>query len=121
MKTKPRIEIDLAKVEQYSQYCDNEEEIALALGISYRTLCSRKKEFADFATAIKKGKAKANTFVGGKLMEKIKAGDTASIIFYLKTRCKWTEKQQLEVQTTEKAPEGLTEVFAKLNKGVTND
>lgn len=114
------IEIDLKKVEQLAQYCDNEEEIALALGVSYSTLRNRKREFDEFNTAIKKGKAKANTFVGGKLMEKIKEGDTASIIFYLKTRCKWTEKQQLEVQTTEKAPEGLTEVFAKLHKGKPN-
>lgn len=66
-RTRPRIQIDLEKVEQLAQVCDNEEEIALALGISYRTLRNRKKDFANFATAIKKGKAKANAFVGGKL------------------------------------------------------
>lgn len=116
MITKPKIQIDLAKVEQLAQVCDSEEEIALALGISYTTLRNRKKEFVDFATAIKRGKAKANAFVGGKLMEKIKDGDTASIIFYMKSRCKWSEKQQLELQTPDTAPEGLNEVFAKLHK-----
>lgn len=53
-RTRPRIQIDLEKVEQLAQVCDNEEEIALALGISYRTLQNRKKDFANFATAIKK-------------------------------------------------------------------
>lgn len=42
-RTRPRIQIDLEKVEQLAQVCDNEEEIALALGISYRTLQNRKK------------------------------------------------------------------------------
>ena len=90
------IPIDLKKVEEYAQLCDNEAEIALALGISQDTLTRRKQTRADFAEAIKRGKAKANIFVGGKLMQKIKAGDTASIIFYLKTRCGWKETQKIE-------------------------
>ena len=53
-RTRPRIQIDLEKVEQLAQVCDNEEEIALALGISDRTLQNRKKDFANFATAIKR-------------------------------------------------------------------
>nr|DAO35473.1 MAG TPA: terminase small subunit [Caudoviricetes sp.] len=97
MKTKPRIQIDLRKVEEYAQVCDNEEEIANALGISYSTLQSRKRENEDFRSAIKRGKAKANVFVGGKLMEKIKSGDTASIIFYMKSRCGWREVNRTEL------------------------
>ena len=71
MKTKPKIQIDLAKVEQFAQVCDNEEEIALALGVSYSTLLNRKKESEDFREAIKRGKAKANVFVGGRRMSLI--------------------------------------------------
>lgn len=98
--------------------CDSEEEIALALGISQATLIRRKKEYADFANAIKRGKAKANVFVGGKLMQKIKNGDTASIIFYLKTRCGWKETQKIEADVTqrEKIPEGLPAMYAALKK-----
>lgn len=116
METKPRIQIDLRKVEEYAQVCDNEEEIANALGISYSTLQSRKRENEEFKTAIKRGKAKANVFVGGKLMEKIKAGDTACTIFYLKARCGWRETQKIEadVFTREEPPEGLVEIYAKL-------
>lgn len=81
-RTRPRIQIDLEKVEQLAQVCDNEEEIALALGISYRTLQNRKKDFANFATAIKKGKAKANAFVGGKLMGSHSRGESGQRPFF---------------------------------------
>ena len=91
-RTRPRIQIDLEKVEQLAQVCDNEEEIALALGISYR-----KKDFANFATAIKKGKAKANAFVGGKLMSLIREGNPAATIFYMKSRCGWKETDRKEI------------------------
>lgn len=97
METKPRIQIDLRKVEEYAQVCNNEEEIANALGISYTTLKARKRESDQFASAIKRGKAKANVFVGGKLMEKIRGGDTASIIFYMKARCGWKETSRNEL------------------------
>lgn len=114
----PRIQVDLKKVEEYAQVCDSEEEIALALGISYATLQRRKKDFEEFAEAIKRGKAKANVFVGGKLMQKIKEGDTASTIFYLKTRCGWRETQRIEadVKARGEIPEGLPAMYAKLKK-----
>lgn len=112
------IPIDLKKVEEYAQLCDNEAEIALALGISQDTLTRRKQSRADFAEAIKRGKAKANIFVGGKLMQKIKEGDTASTIFYLKTRCGWKETQKIEadVKARGEIPEGLPAMYAKLKK-----
>lgn len=112
------IPIDLKKVEEYAQVCDNEAEIALALGISQDTLTRRKQSRADFAEAIKRGKAKANVFVGGKLMQKIKEGDTAATIFYLKTRCGWKETQKIEadVKARGEIPEGLPAMYAKLKK-----
>lgn len=93
----PRIQIDLKKVEEYAQVCDSEEEIALALGISYGTFQNRKRDYSEFCEAVKRGKAKANVFVGGKLMQKIKEGDTASTIFYLKSRCGWRETSRQEL------------------------
>ena len=99
-----KIEIDLAKVEQCAQICDNEEEIALTLGMSYRTLLRRKKDYVDFVAAIKRGKAKANVFVGGKLMEQVKAGNIAATIFWMKSRCGWKETQRQEVTGSNGAP-----------------
>lgn len=100
----PRIVAELDKVEQLARVCDNEEEIALALGMSYRTLQRRKKDYVDFVDAIKRGKAKANIFVGGKLMEQIKAGNIAATIFWMKTRCGWKETQRQEVTGANGAP-----------------
>lgn len=113
------IEIDLKKVEEYAQVCDNEEEIALALGISQDTLTRRKQNYAEFAAAIKRGKAKANVFVGGKLMDQIKNGNIAATIFYLKSRCGWKETQRLEgdLTTTAKPPEGLRDIYNALARG----
>lgn len=102
--SRQEIPIDLKKVEEYAQVCDSEEEIALALGVSQATLIRRKKAYDDFANAIKRGKAKANVFVGGKLMQKIKDGDTASIIFYLKARCGWRETNRTELSGINGAP-----------------
>lgn len=114
MRTKPRIEIDLAKVEQYAQVCDNEEEIALALGVSYSTLQNRKREFVDFANAIKRGKAAANIFVGGRLMNLVKEGNPAATIFWMKSRCGWKETQRIE--TGEAQTESLKGVYAKMRE-----
>lgn len=110
----------MKKVEEYAQFCDSEEEIALALGISYSTLRRRKADNEQFEQAIKRGKAKANVFVGGKLMQKIKEGDVTAMIFYLKTRCKWNEKQILDVTTREEVPEGATALYAKIKAAYGN-
>lgn len=114
------IPIDLRKVEEYAQACDSEEEIARALGISQDTLTRRKKDYADFADAIKRGKAKANIFVGGKLMQACRAGNITAIIFYLKTRAGWKETQRIEADVTQRegVPEGLPAIYAALKKHV---
>lgn len=91
-----KISIDLKKVEQYAQVCDSDAEIAMALGISYSTLKSRKRDSDLFDQAIKRGRAKANVFVGGKLMDAIKRGNMAATIFYLKTRCGWKETSVID-------------------------
>ena len=124
MKTKPKIQIDLAKVEQFAQVCDNEEEIALALGVSYSTLLNRKKESEDFREAIKRGKAKANVFVGGRLMSLIKEGNSAATIFWLKAKCGWRETNRTELTGVDGKPiqasvknegvDGWEQVFQKM-------
>lgn len=62
------------------------EQIALNLGICYDTLNERRKEFPDFAEAIKRGKAKGIATISNKLFEKAKEGDNTAMIFYLKNR-----------------------------------
>src|SRR6056300_903430 len=91
MITKPKIQIDLAKVESLAANGLTQEQIACALGISETTLHQRKRDSADFAAAIKRGKAKGIALVTNKLMESIKGGNMTGMIFFLKTQAGWKE------------------------------
>lgn len=39
---------------------------------------------------------KANATIGGVLFNKAKSGDTAAMIFWMKTRARWTERHELD-------------------------
>ena len=97
MITKPKIQIDLKQVESLAANGLTQEQIAAALGISERTLRSRKGEIADFADAIKRGKAKGIALVTNKLMESIKGGNMTGMIFFLKTQAGWKETNVQEL------------------------
>ena len=84
MRTKPKIELDLEKVEEYAGLGLTREEIALSLGVSYSTLNRRVKESEEVDAAMKRGRAKANIKVGNALMKAIEGGNVTAIIFYLK-------------------------------------
>jgi hypothetical protein len=91
MITKPKIQIDLKQVESLAANGLTQEQIASALGISETTLHQRKRDSADFAAAIKRGKAKGIAVVTNKLMESIKGGNMTGMIFFLKTQAGWKE------------------------------
>lgn len=82
----------------------NKKQIAEALGIGRSTLFDKIGEYPDFEDAINKGKAKGIAHVAGKLMAKVSALDTASIIFYLKTQAGWREGQTIEMTGANGAP-----------------
>jgi len=48
-------------------------------------------------------KAKANATIGGALFNKAKAGDTAAMIFWMKTQARWTERQEIDHTTAGQA------------------
>lgn len=120
MRTKPKIELDLEKVEEYAGLGLTREEIALSLGVSYSTLNRRVKESEEVDAAMKRGRAKANIKVGNALMKAIEGGNVTAIIFYLKARAGWTEKQQIEaeIKSQKNVPEGLPAIYAKLKEQV---
>ena len=97
MITKPKIHIDLKQVESLAANGLTQEQIAAALGISESTLHQRKRDSADFAAAIKRGKAKGIALVTNKLMESIKGGNMTGMIFFLKTQAGWKETNLHEV------------------------
>ncbi|HHF3743728.1 TPA: LuxR C-terminal-related transcriptional regulator [Haemophilus influenzae] len=111
-KTKPKIEIDLSMVESLAAQGLTNQQIADSLGISERTLQNRKKDNAEFAEAIKKGKAKGIEVVTNALMKKIKSGNVTAMIFFLKTQGGWKENNQLEIEMKkEKKLPTLAELF----------
>jgi len=115
MITKPKIHIDLKQVESLAANGLTQEQIAAALGISETTLHQRKRDSADFAAAIKRGKAKGIALVTNKLMESIKGGNMTGMIFFLKTQAGWKETNvqehtganggAIQVNTTVMTPE----------------
>lgn len=101
MRTKPKIQIDLAKVESLGAQGLTNAQIAAALGISETTLYNNQRNSAEFEAAIKKGKAKGIALATNKLFEKIRAGDLGAICFFLKCRGEWSEKLKLDHSSTD--------------------
>ena len=60
------------------------------LGIDDKTLRKHYREELDQA------KAKANATIGGALFNKAKGGDTAAMIFWMKTQAQWRETSAVE-------------------------
>lgn len=71
------------------------EEIANTLDISHDTLTRHYKK------ELKNGLTKANFAIAQSLYKKAQGGDTACMIFWLKTRARWRETgdEKPEVQT----------------------
>jgi len=67
------------------------EVLAKCMGVSQGVL------HKYYKVDLEVGAAECTALVAGKLMEKIRSGDTASIIFYLRTRGKWAPKNELEI------------------------
>jgi hypothetical protein len=65
--------------------------IASIIGIDDKTLAKHYREELDHAMA------QANATIGGALFNKAKGGDTAAMIFWMKTRAGWREKQDIDL------------------------
>ena len=93
--------------------------IARVIGIDKKTLRLHYRDELDLAMV------KANATIGGKLFNKARDGDTASMIFWLKTRAKWREKSDVNLTSDDRSmspkaaldvsrlsPEALAEIVA---------
>ena len=99
MITKPKIEIDLAKVEELASRLLSKEQIAISLGISTATLYNRQLEDVEFLEAIKRGRQKGVAMVANKLVESAMDGNTTAQIFVLKTHGgpDWKDRQDVNL------------------------
>jgi len=120
MKTKPKIEIDIKKVESFAERGLSQEQISAALGISETTLYARKRESEEFAEAIKRGRAKGVGFVANKLMEQIGGGNVTAMIFFLKAQGQWRDVQSVEHSGRDGAPIQVTTVQLVAMRGSDN-
>lgn len=94
---RPRIDIDITKVQELAGRGLTQAEICAVLGISEGTLYARKRDSEVFEDAIKAGKAQAAQEVANALYEKAVVGkDLGAIIWYEKTRRGLSDRQQVE-------------------------
>jgi DNA-binding XRE family transcriptional regulator len=89
-----RKQIDLKEVERLAGLGLTQEQIAISVGVSPRTLESRKAESAEFAAAIKKGQADAIQEVSNALFQNAKGGNVTAQIFFLKARAQWKDRHE---------------------------
>jgi hypothetical protein len=82
-----RIEIDLEQMEKLSALQCTDEEMAALLGVSTRTIESRRKD-PEFAQAMERGKAKGRISVRRAQMKLLDAGNAPMAI--------WLGKQMLD-------------------------
>src|SRR5690625_4191383 len=77
-------------VQMHTMVGTDQETIARVLGIDPKTLRKYYRDELDLA------KAQANATIGGALFNKAKSGDTAAMIFWMKTQAGWRETQAIE-------------------------
>ena len=89
--------VELAAAIGYTQ-----EEIGAVLGKSVESLARHCREELD------RGALKINARVAGKLLHKALSGDTASLIFWAKTRLGWRETNKTELAGSIEVKDGRT-------------
>lgn len=108
--SRPRKPINLAEVTNLASRGLTEEQIGAALGISTDTIRRRKKDYAEFGEALKKGKAQGVAMVTNALFKNAQEGNVVAQIFYLKNRDpeNWADRQQYEHTGKNGAPIATT-------------
>jgi hypothetical protein len=72
------------------------EQVADYFGIGRTTFFSMMNRDPDIAERYKRGKARVIGVIAQGLINKARAGDTASMIFFLKTQAGWRETTRIE-------------------------
>ena len=82
-------------VQLHTMVGTNQTDIARVLDIDEKTLRKYYRDELDLA------KSKAYATIGGALFNKAKNGDTAAMIFWMKTQAKWAERHELDHSSTD--------------------
>lgn len=84
--------------------------IADIIGIDAKTLRKHYRAELDHATA------QANAAIGGALFNKAKGGDTAAMIFWMKTRAGWRETQVVDNTSSDGSMTPQPSIIAALER-----
>ena len=118
MPPKPRVLSDdeMIQVEALAAVLTT-EQLADYLGIARRTFYDILERQPDVSAHYKRGKAKAVGNIAKNLVQKAQNGDTASMIFYLKTQAGWRETVQVDNTSSDgsMSPKGLSDFYADVS------
>ncbi len=98
-KKKPgpvKIEVDPARVRDLARFMYTDEEIAVALGISWATFKNRKVENPEIQVAIDEGKANGRRSLRSKQLETAMKGNVPMQIFLGKQYLDQADKSKIE-------------------------
>ena len=111
---RPKFEINeevLQRAERLMAQGLTKEQCARALGISVATFYVYQAENSEFSEAIKRGEALGIEEVTNALFENATLErDNTAIIFYLKNRAGWVDKQEHKVETENRVTLDLTRI-----------
>src|SRR5690348_1100702 len=93
---RPHIALDIAKIEQLAEDGYTDMDIARQCGCSQDTLIRRKKDNADFAAAIQRGRERSHGVVANALFKQARRGNVAAIVWYEKTRRGMSDRMETE-------------------------
>ena len=91
-------------VQLHTMVGTNQTDIARVLDIDEKTLRKYYRDELDLA------KSKANASIGGALFNKAKNGDTAAMIFWMKTQAKWAERHELDHTSSDESMKPVDKV-----------
>ena len=99
---------DIKKIKELASIL-TKQQIADYFGITYKTYRAIEKRQPEAEQAYLSGNAKAIADIGIGLKEKALNGDLKAMMFFLKTRAKWTENHPAD--TEDKQPEEINIVI----------
>ena len=105
---------DYERVRKLAALGLTQKEIGYLLDRSARWVRATLSGDERFAAAYTKGRAEGVAFATGQLREKIKQGNLAAIIFYLKTQARWSERVKVEVsEVASDKPKTIEELYQR--------
>ena len=110
---RPKFEITpeiCEQVENLSAQGLTVDQIASVLGVSRQTIYERQNEYPEFSDALKRGRGKGVANVTNALYTKAIDGDNTAIIFYLKNRAGWVDKQEIQSTVEQRHVIDLTRI-----------